>query len=302
MIKSMTGFGRSELKTSQGFIRVEIKTINHKFFEISSRLPGHLSEFEDGIRKAISQEIRRGKINLYVSSPDPSVFSSRLILNEPLAKEVFHKIQRLKQVLKLDSDQTDKRPGQSMILREVLHYPDVLTKDTSSNNQKTTFYRDLQKAVTLTLKNLKTSRVQEGKALEIDLLGRITEIKRSLDTIVKRIPVVEKEYRKTFEKKIKEFLKDGELDHERLTLEVALYVKNSDISEEVTRMKSHMDGMKKALQENGEVGRKIDFIAQEMYRESNTMGAKSSDVIMANQVIQIKSAIEKIREQAQNVE
>ena len=101
MIKSMTGFGRSELKIPQGFIRVEIKTVNHKFFEISSRLPGHLSEYEDGVRKIVSQEIRRGKINLFVSSPDPSTFIKRLVLNEALAQEVFHKIQRLKKVLNL---------------------------------------------------------------------------------------------------------------------------------------------------------------------------------------------------------
>ena len=297
----MTGFGRSELKTSQGFIRVEIKTINHKFFEISSRLPGHLSEFDDPIRKMISQEIRRGKINLFISSPDPSVFSSRLILNEALAKEVFHKIQRLKNVLKLNPGNNDKANDRSMILREVLHYPDVLTKDTSSN-QKTTLYRDLERSILLTLRNLRVSRIQEGKALEKDLSGRLLEVKKSLSVIEKRIPALQKEYRKTLENKMKEFLKEGQLDHERLTLEVALYVKNSDISEEVTRMKSHMDGMKKALKESGEIGRKIDFIAQEMYRESNTMGAKSSDVTIANHVIHIKSAIEKIREQAQNVE
>src|SRR3989338_7482759 len=211
----MTGFGRSELKTSQGFIRVEIKTINHKFFEISSRLPGHLSEFEDSIRKMVSQEIRRGKINLFISSPDPSVVASRLILNEALAKEVSHKIHRLKHVLKLDLGGKNPSNEASMILREVLHYPDVLTKDTSSN-QKTALYRDLEKSIVLALKNLKASRIREGKALENDLLGRISEIKKSLDVIQRRVPAIAKEYRKTFENKMKEFLKDGEVDHERL--------------------------------------------------------------------------------------
>ena len=188
-----------------------------------------------------------------------------------------------------------------MILKEVLSYPEVLTKE-SSSHEKTSLFRDLEKAIVLALRNLRNSRVQEGKALGQDLLKRVLEIKRSIGGIEKRIPALEREYRKTFESKMKEFLKNGQLDHERLTLEVALYVKNSDISEEVTRMKSHMDAMKKALRENGEIGRKIDFIAQEMTRESNTMGAKSSDVSIANHVIQIKSAIEKIREQAQNVE
>ena len=317
----MTGFGRAELKIPQGFIRVEIKTVNHKFFEISSRLPGHLAEFEDGIRKSVSQEIRRGKINLFISSPDPSTFTKRLVLNEILAKEVFHKIQRLRKILNFHESKTGGATEQAIILKEVLSYPEVLTKE-SSLNEKTSLFRDLEKAVLLALRNLKSSRIQEGKALGKDLLNRLLEIKKSLAVIEKRIPNLNKEYKKSLEKRMQEFLpapakagpssggkggsasggKNGELDHERLTLEVALYVKNSDISEEVTRMKSHMDGMKKALNENGEIGRKIDFIAQEMTRESNTMGAKSSDVTIANSVIQIKSAIEKIREQAQNVE
>ena len=297
----MTGFGRSELKIPQGVIRVEIKTINHKFFEISSRLPGHLSEFEDPIRKMVSQEIRRGKISLFLSSPDPSAFSKHLVLNEALAAEVFHKISRLKKILNLCPSKTNSGALEAVILKEVFQYPDVLTKEASSQ-ERASLFGDVEKAVMLAVRNLADSRLQEGKALVRDLLNRIVEIKKSLAVIKKRIPPLEKEYRNTLENKMKEFLKNGELDRERLTLEVALYAKNSDISEEVTRLESHMDAMKKALQESGEVGRKIDFIAQEMFRESNTMGAKSSDVAIANCVIQIKSAIEKIREQAQNVE
>ncbi len=300
MIKSMTGFGRSELKIPQGFIRVEIKTINHKFFEIACRLPGHLSEFEDGIRKLVAQEIRRGKISLFLSCPDPSAFTKKLVLNEPLAKDVYQKIQRLKKVLDIKLSR-ENAGSETLLLKEVLSYPDVLTKE-SSSGERASLSKELEKAVTLAVKNLRSSRIQEGKALAKDLLNRIAEIKKSLGVIEKRIPVLEREYRKTFEAKMKEFLKEGQLDHERLTLEVAMYVKNSDISEEVTGMKSHMGAMEKALNEDGEVGRKIDFIAQEMYRESNTMGAKSSDVAIANGVIQIKSAIEKIREQAQNIE
>jgi len=306
-LKSMTGFGRSELKSARGFIRAEIKTINHKFFEVSSRLPGHLAEFEDAIRKIVSQEVRRGKISLFVSSPDPSTFSSRLILNEPLAKEVYHKIQRLKHVLKLDS----KNPAaEGAALREVLRYPDVLSKDTSSY-KKSIFTKELEKAVGLALWSLRKSRIQEGKALEKDFRKRISEIKKSLGIIEKRLPQIAREYKASLAKRMKDFLpatehggsgKNGEVDSERLTLEVAAYVKNSDISEEVTRLKSHLDAMTKTLGESGELGRKIDFIAQEMYRESNTMGAKSSDVTIANAVIGIKSTIEKIREQAQNVE
>ena len=131
---------------------------------------------------------------------------------------------------------------------------------------------------------------------------RILEIKMSLKVIGKRIPLSAKEYRKNLASRMKDFLKEKELDHERLTQEVALFVKSSDISEEVTRLKSHIEAMLNALKENGETGRKIDFIAQEMIREVNTIGSKSSDVTITNSVIELKSSIEKIREQAQNAE
>ena len=296
----MTGFGRSELGSKQGPIKVEIKTSNHKFLEISSRLPNHLAEFEENVRKVLAQELRRGKINLFISSPDPSVFSSRLVLNEPLAKEVFHKIQRLKKILKLNHGQSGVA-AEETTLKEVLRYPDVLTKDVSYS-QKSLFFKDLEKAIRAALQKLKVSRSLEGRSIESDFHKRLLEMKNSLKVIEKRIPLIAREYKKTLQNKMKGFLKNGREDRERWTQEVALFVKNVDISEEVSRLKSHMEAMTKALQENGELGRKIDFIAQEMYRESNTMGAKSNDVMIANHVIQIKSAIEKIREQAQNVE
>jgi uncharacterized protein (TIGR00255 family) len=296
MIKSMTGFGQAELKSARDYIRVEIKTINHKFSEISLRLPPHLMEFEEPARKAVVQEIRRGKVNVFVASPDPAVFSTRLVLNEQLAREVFHKIEKLKDLLKLRS-----AIGADVILREVLDYPGVLTKDTSSDHHAL-YSHDLMKALSLALASLNRSKILEGRALEKDLKVRLSEIKQSLRTIQKRIPVLAKEYKKSLESRMKDFLKNGEIDDERLALEVALYVKNSDISEEVTRLKSHLDAMAAALKESGELGRKLDFIAQEMIRETNTIGSKSNDVTIANCVIAIKSAIEKIREQAQNVE
>ncbi len=296
----MTGYGRSELRSKHGRIRVEVKTTNHKFFEISSKLSPHLTEFEESIRKTVSQEIRRGKVYLFVSSPDPASFSSRLVLNEELALEVLHKVKRLRQVLGLKKAKDPARE-EDFLLREVLHYPEVLTKDVSAN-QETLFFRDLQKAVAGALKKLRDSRVFEGNALVRDFKRRLEEMKRSLRGVEKRLPVLGREFKASLETKMKEFTKNGALDTERITQEVALYLKNSDISEEVTRLKSHIDAMMKTLKESGEIGRKIDFIAQEMYRETNTMGAKSSDVAIANHVIQLKSAIEKIREQAQNVE
>jgi uncharacterized protein (TIGR00255 family) len=301
-LRSMTGFGRAELKPGQNaVIKAEIKTSNHKFLEISSKLPPHLAEYEENIRKILGQHIRRGKVNLFVGSPDVSVFSNRLFLNEALAKEVFHKVQRLKTALKLKKAFKDAAREEEVLFREVIRYPDVLTKDTT-HNQSRQFFRGLERTVLEALRKLKVSRDFEGKAIERDLRRRLLEMKRSLSVVARRIPQIEKEFRRHLEAKAKQFLKNGEADTDRLTQEVAVFVKNSDISEEVTRLRSHMEAMAKTLRETGELGRKIDFIAQEMSREANTMGAKSNDVSIANAVIQIKSAIEKIREQAQNVE
>ena len=296
MIKSMTGFGHAELKSNKGCIRVEIRSTNHKFFEISVRLPSHLGELEDFLRKTVAREISRGKTTVFVSAPDPSIFSTRLYLNEALAKEVYQKILRLRRVIGVkEASSPDNLTG------EVLRYPNVLTKDASADGA-VTLSRDLAKTTMMALNSLGVSRAQEGRALAMDFRKRLIEIRRALSGVEKRLPTIAREYKASLDAKIKKFLPESDTDRDRLTLEVALYVKNSDISEEITRMKSHLEAMKKTLGESGELGRKIDFIAQEMYREANTMGAKSSDVAIANHVIQIKSAIEKIREQAQNVE
>lgn len=301
MIMSMTGFCRSELRSDAGFVRVEIKTTNHKFLEVSSRLPNHLAEFEDALRKRISSRVRRGKVNVFVSGPDPSVFSNRLFLNESLAREVYHKAGRLKRVLKLKGLSANPSSERAMLFREVLRYPDVLVKDASATRSGS-FSRNLMKTVNQALARLGQSRAEEGKALERDLTLRVSEIRRALKTVERRLPVLAKDYRRSLEKRMKEFLKDSAVDRERLTVEVAQHLKNSDVSEEVTRLKSHLGAVERALKESGELGRKIDFIAQEMTRESNTLGAKSNDVAIAAAVIRMKSAVEKIREQAQNVE
>jgi uncharacterized protein (TIGR00255 family) len=295
MIKSMTGFGQAELKSSQGNFRIELKSTNHKFLEVSARVPGYLSEFEEAMRREVAKKVRRGKILLHVSSPDPSMFSTRLVLNEGLAKEVFKKAVEVRKMLKMD------RVSDDALLKEVLRYPDVLRKD-GATERGSVYTEKLKKVMTAALSDLEKSRASEGSALLKDLSGRVAEIKSSLAAIEKRIPLAAKEFKKSLESRLKDFLKESELDRDRLTIEVAQYLKSSDISEEVTRLSSHIVGMARALKEAGELGRKLDFIAQEMTRETNTIGAKSSDAAITDAVIRIKSSIEKIREQAQNVE
>lgn len=290
----MTGFGRAEISSAFGPVRVEIKTTNHKFLELSLRLPPHLGEFEDPLRKIVTRELGRGKVTVFVSSQDPATYSTRLRLNEDLAREVVQKISRLGKILNVKQER-------AQVMSEVLRFPDVLTRE-GSYQRRPVFSGQLQKAVVAALKNLRSSREREGRELEKDLSVRLGEIRRALALIEKRIPAVHALYKKNLQAKLGDFMKTGDIDRDRLTLEVAQYVKNSDVSEEIARLKSHLAGMKKTFGESGEVGRKIDFIAQEMTREANTLGAKSNDTVLADGVIKIKSAIEKIREQAQNLE
>ena len=242
MLRSMTGFGQAELKVPEGSIRVELKSTNHKFLEISSRLPGHLAELEEELRRQVSQKIRRGKIFLFVSSPDPSAVTSRLILNSVMAKEVFHKAEELKKILKLKSVSEDA------MLREVLRHPEVLVKD-SSTKSRAVFSKQIVRAVETALSDLEGSREKEGRALFNDLKGRVREIRGSLKVIERRLPVLAKEFKKNLHARMKDFLKESEIDKDRLTTEVAQYLKNSDISEEVTRLHSHLKGMDGALPE-----------------------------------------------------
>lgn len=291
----MTGFGQAELRSQEGHFRVELRSTNHKFLEVSSRLPGYLAEFEEPMRREIGRKIRRGKVLLFVASPDPSVSSSRLVLNEPLAREVFAKAVSVRKLLKMD------RVSDDAMLREVLRYPDVLVKD-ASTDRRSVYSRKLRRVLAQALTDFDRSRAAEGAALLRDLKNRVGEIRASLTAVKKRVPVMAKEFKKDLEGRLREFLSDGQLDKERVTIEVAQYLKSADISEEITRLSSHLDGMDRALKEAGELGRKLDFIAQEMTRETNTIGAKSSDAVITDAVIKIKSGIEKIREQAQNVE
>ncbi len=296
-MKSMTGFGRAELRSPHGLVRVEIKTTNHKFLEVAPRLPNHLVEFEDQLRRLVSAELRRGKVVVTANAPDPAAYSGRVHLNEPLARAVHKSVLRLRQILGTRGTAED-----ASVFSEVLRYPDVLVREVSPEGRGE-LSKTITRAAQLAVENLRASRTDEGKALERDFRKRLDEIAAALAAIERRLPALAKEFRAHLEKKISSFAPEAGPERQRAAADAAAaYVKNSDISEEVTRLRAHIAAMRKSLAETGELGRKLDFIAQEMVRETNTMGSKSGDTLIAEQVIRAKSAIEKIREQAQNVE
>lgn len=292
----MTGFGRSERLTPLGPVRVELKSTNHKFLDVSSRLPGYLAEFEDAIRKSIGDSLSRGKVHVFVSAPDPSVFASRIRANERLAAEAAKAILTLRAKLGVE-----KSVSAADVFREVLRVPDVLMREAApaSRNQ---YSKELLAAVAEALVSLDRSRAAEGRVLAADLKKHLTSMRRALAVVSRQARSAGARYKKSLRGRMSEFLKEGQMDKERLTLEVAQYVKNSDISEEISRLGGHFDALESAIREGGELGRKIDFIAQEMIRETNTIGSKSADAAITKEVIELKGAIEKIREQAQNAE
>lgn len=295
-MRSMTGFGRSERSTPLGPVRVELKSTNHKFLDVSSRLPGYLAEFEDVIRKKISDHLSRGKVHVFVSAPDPSVFTARWKPNERVAREAFKAILQLRAKLGLEA-----KVSEAEAFRELLRVPDVLVRETERASQSR-YAKELVAAVEDAAASLNRSREAEGRVLAADLKKHLSSMRRRLSVIQKQARTASARYRRQLHERLSEYLKDGEIDRERLTVEVAQHVKGADISEEISRLGGHFTALDAAIREGGELGRKIDFIAQEMIRETNTMGSKSSDAVITAQVIELKAAIEKIREQAQNAE
>lgn len=265
----MTGFGRAEFEIPQGPVQIEIKSTNHRFFEFSARLPHALLSHEEDIRRLTQKSIGRGKIHVTITAPDQLVRRGQLTVDENLAKEYHKAFVRLNRVLGLNH---------KISLQEIVRMPDVITS-TAKVSERHKVWNDLSRALKSSLVRLTQSRELEGRKLTRDLLMRLGHIERAAGRIRRRSAEVARQN------------KDS-----------ANYAKNTDVTEELVRLMSHIHAFRATLKTGGEVGRKIDFIAQEMVREANTTGSKCNDAPIAADVIEIKTEIEKIREQAQNLE
>lgn len=288
-MKSMTGFGRAEFQTPHGPVRIELKSTNLKFFELSSRLPEDLIPFADPIRKIIQRRVKRGKVLLTVTAPEVLVTPGKLRLDERLARQYFGAFVRLGKVLG-----TGEKPSLAVIAR----MPDVLTRSVTTGDVRA-IWSKAKGAVEKAVVEFDRSRLTEGRALGRDMAQRAARIAKSLRRIELRAPKVVALHRKKLEKRNG---KAAEPETQRVQTELAAFAKSADITEETVRLRSHVRSFSQTLKGGGEVGRKIDFIAQEMIRETNTIGSKCNDYTISDEVIQIKAELEKIREQAQNVE
>jgi uncharacterized protein (TIGR00255 family) len=292
MIKSMTGFGKGRSVNRIGMLTVEIRSLNHKYFDVICRLPNHLSVFEDRVRDYVKKRIRRGRINLFVSWESKQKGKAPFSLNLHLAKKYQQELLKLKKSLHLKDD---------LGITQIISFPDVIVHEQHKEDLRH-IWPYLKKALDKALNRLNRMREAEGKRLARDLNERIKRINFYLKNIETQIPRVLALYRKRLLEKVKQLSGTKKLDQGRVAEEVALFARNSDVSEELTRIKSHLKGVKTALRNQKEAGKEMDFIAQEMFREANTIGSKANDFRISRWVIKIKSQIEKMREQLQNVE
>ena len=292
MIKSMTGFGKGEARFKSGKVTVEIKTVNHKFFDATLKLPNGIAAFEDRIKEILQKKIKRGKVNLNLTYDGTLLKGERISINRRAAKNYYNELDGLKRYLGLE---------EGITIKDIIALPGVLNFDALEEGL-IRFWPKTKKALDVAIDRLIDDRAKEGKALHIDLARRAKKIDTLLATIRSRAHLNIDEYRKRFADRVKDLTGGREIDMGRLEMEVAIFAKNSDISEEITRLDNHLSNFNKTMSAGGEVGKKIDFIAQELHREINTIGSKASDFKISKNVIEIKGEIEKIREQAKNLE
>ena len=292
MIRSMTGFGKAELILPKGKITVEIKTVNHKFLDVSLRLPVGMSIFEERVKDVLQKNVKRGKLNVNIAYDGALLKEGKVVIDGKTAKRYYTELSKLEKSLGLKNGIT---------VKDLAALPGVVSYEIEEA-KIAALWPKIKIALDRTIAELSKDREKEGRALFVDLNTRAKKIRALLSTIRSRAHLNIDEYRRKFNDRIKDLTSGRTIDMGRLEIEVAIFAKNSDISEEITRLDNHLVNFGKTIAETGEVGKKIDFIAQELHRETNTIGSKASDFKISKSVIEIKGEIEKIREQAKNLE
>ena len=291
MIKSMTGYGKSSLSINSREYQVEIKTVNHKYIDTNIRIPRVISYLEEDIRKEICSKIKRGKVDISINFENYSKDGNDIRINTELAKMY---IQNLKQLAE------EENISANIEVTDISKMPDVLV--IKSNLDEEQIKQEMLQAVNEAISQLIVMRENEGKKISDDIINKIAEISRQIDEIFSLSTGLIDEYVVKLEARIKEILKTEELDKSRLMQEVVIYADKCSVEEEITRMRSHILQLKNLINSNEPVGKKMDFLIQEMNRETNTIGSKANNLEITNRVVNIKTILEDIREQIQNIE
>ena len=292
MIRSMTGFGRYELEAHERRISVEIKAVNHRYLDLSIKMPRSFNAFESKIRNVIRDYVERGKTDIYISCEELGEDRLSLKYNRELAKGYLEYIKQMAEEFGLE---TDVRAS------SLARFPEVFTMEQDEADEAE-IWQDLEQVLRGAAETFKESREHEGELLKQDLLEKLEIMKDAQSVIEERMPQLIGEYRERLLAKLKEVLADSSVDENRIVTEATIYADKICVDEEMVRLKSHIQAMKNELEKGGAVGRKLDFLAQEMNREANTTLSKSSDLSVADAAIELKTMIEKIREQVQNLE
>ena len=291
MVKSMTGYGKSSLSIDTREYQVEIKSVNHKYIDTNIKMPRIISYLEEDIRKIITSKLKRGKIDIFISFENYSKDGNDIQINSNLAKMY---IQSLKKLAEEESISTN------IDVTEITKLPDVLT--IKSNIDENQIKSELLQTVEEAINNLINMRQSEGERISRDILSKISQIEDKKQEIFVLSTGLIDEYVVKLEARIKEILKTEEVDKSRLMQEVVIYADKCSVEEEITRLTSHIEQLRNLINSNEPNGKKMDFIIQEMNRETNTIGSKANNLEITNRVVDIKTILEDIREQIQNIE
>lgn len=291
MIKSMTGFGKSSLSQNAREYQIEMKSVNHRYLDISVKLPKQLSFLEEEMKKQIASQIKRGKIDVFVTFDNRSGEGKSISINQELAQMYIEQLRNLARKENLQAN---------IEVTEISKFPDVLNIKMEQEDE--VIKQEVIQTVNQAISGLVEMRTIEGQKMAQDLITRIEAIEDEVQKISSQSTGLIDNYVVKLEERIKEILQTDEIDQARLAQEVVIYADKSSIEEEITRLKSHVSQFKSLLQANEPVGKKLDFIIQEMNRETNTIGSKANCLAITNGVINIKTELENIREQVQNIE
>ena len=293
MIRSMTGFGHGEVSNDKNQkVTVEMKSVNHRYCDISLKLPKKLAMFEANIRNIMKEYASRGKIDIYVSYEDLSETAVSLHYNQAMAEEYMQVFKKMQEDFNIETKITAEA---------LAKYPEVVTIEEVQQDEEV-WWELLEAALRQAAEKFVETRTIEGANLKRDLLGKLDQMAADVAFIEERSPQIIAEYRSKLEEKVKEFLEDSTIEENRIAAEVTLYADKIAVDEEIVRLQSHISSMTDVLESDESIGRKLDFMAQEMNREANTILSKSSDVDLADHAIELKTNVDKVREQIQNIE
>ncbi|MCI8276613.1 MAG: YicC family protein [Clostridia bacterium] len=291
MIKSMTGFGRSRYEKDGRTYTVEIKSVNHKYTDVSVKLPRFFSSIEDKIRKEILNSISRGKVDVFITFENYSSEGTNIRVNRELAKEYIKEFKLLAEETGVDYH---------LSVTDISKLPEILKIEDMQDEDK--ILTELMQAVNQALEKFVEMRTEEGKKLISDIEKRIYYVREKIEEIKTFSSTLVEEYMQKLELRVKELMKTNVVDEARLAQEIVIFSDKSSVEEELTRLESHISQILKLIKESSPIGKKMDFLIQEMNREVNTIGSKANSLEITNRVIDIKTEIENIREQIQNIE